>query len=72
MWLVKILPNNAVCHLGIDLLQRHQRLYHEPVWAGDGGRAAAAVQAGEADRAVAVGHDTPFEAKPCFTIIASA
>src|SRR5436853_5203636 len=64
MWLLKNLPNNVLCHVGI----RHG-------FKGTNGcvtnqcvggvmalaEAAAAVRAGEADRAVAVGHDTPLE-----------
>jgi 3-oxoacyl-[acyl-carrier-protein] synthase-1 len=64
MWLLKNLPNNVLCHVGI----RHG-------FKGTNGcvtnqcvggvmalsEAAAAIRAGEADRAVAVGHDTPLE-----------
>jgi 3-oxoacyl-[acyl-carrier-protein] synthase-1 len=64
MWLLKNLPNNVVCHVGI----RHN-------FKGTNGcvtnqcvggalavaESAAAMHAGEADRMVAVGHDSPIE-----------
>jgi 3-oxoacyl-[acyl-carrier-protein] synthase-1 len=64
MWLLKILPNNVVCHVGIrhNFKGANACITNQCV----GGvmavaEAAAAIRAGEADRAVAVGHDTPFE-----------
>jgi 3-oxoacyl-[acyl-carrier-protein] synthase-1 len=64
MWLLRNLPNNVLCHLGI----RHN-------FKGTNGcitnqcvsgalalmEAAFALRAGEADRVMAVGHDTPIE-----------
>jgi len=64
MWLLRTLPNNVLCHVGIrnrlkganGCITNH----------GVGGalaviEAAEAVRNGEADRALAVGHDTPIE-----------
>jgi 3-oxoacyl-[acyl-carrier-protein] synthase-1 len=69
MWLLKNLPNNVLCHLGI----RHN-------FKGTNGcitnqcaggvlavaESAAAIRYGEADRAVAVGHDAPLEPETVF------
>lgn len=64
MWLLRILPNNVVCHVGIrhNFKGTNACITNQCV----GGalavaEAAEALRAGEADRAVAVGHDTPFE-----------
>ena len=64
MWLLQILPNNVVCHVGIrhNFKGTNACITNQAV----GGllavaEAAAALRAGEADRAVAVGHDTPCE-----------
>lgn len=64
MWLLKILPNNVVCHVGI----RHNFKGTNTCVTNQcmGGvmavaEAAEALRAGEADRGVAVGHDTPCE-----------
>jgi 3-oxoacyl-[acyl-carrier-protein] synthase I len=69
MWLLKILPNNVVCHVGI----RHSFKGSNACITNQcvGGvmavaEAAAALRADEADRAVAVGHDTPLEPETVF------
>lgn len=69
MWLLKILPNNVLCHVGIrhNFKGSNACITNQCV----GGvmavaEAAAAIRAGEADRAVAVGHDTPFEPETLF------
>jgi 3-oxoacyl-[acyl-carrier-protein] synthase I len=64
MWLLRILPNNVVCHLGIRHLFKGTNACITNQCVGGAmavAEAAAALRAGEADRAVAVGHDTPFE-----------
>jgi 3-oxoacyl-[acyl-carrier-protein] synthase-1 len=69
MWLLRNLPNNVLCHLGI----RHN-------FKGTNGcitnqcaggalalmEAAFALRAGEADRVMAIGHDTPIEPETVF------
>jgi 3-oxoacyl-[acyl-carrier-protein] synthase-1 len=69
MWLLKILPNNVLCHVGIrhSFKGTNACITNQCV----GGvmavaEAAAALRANEADRAVAVGHDTPFEPETLF------
>lgn len=69
MWLLRILPNNVVCHVGI----RHQFKGTNACITNQGvggimavAEAAAAIASNEADRAVAVGHDTPFEPETLF------
>ena len=69
IWLLKILPNNVLCHVGI----RHSFKGTNACITNQcmGGvmavaEAAAALRAQEADRAVAVGHDTPFEPETLF------
>jgi 3-oxoacyl-[acyl-carrier-protein] synthase-1 len=64
LWLLRNLPNNVLCHVGI----RHNFKGANACVTNHcvGGvlalaEAAAAIRAGEADRAVAVGHDTPCE-----------
>ena len=64
MWLLRILPNNVLCHVGI----RHQFKGANACITNHcaGGvlavaEAADAVRHGEADRALAIGHDAPFE-----------
>jgi 3-oxoacyl-[acyl-carrier-protein] synthase-1 len=64
MWLLKNLPNNVLCHIGIrhGFKGTNACVTNQCV----GGvmavaEAAAAIRAGEADRAVAAGHDTPLE-----------
>ena len=69
MWLLRNLPNNVLCHVGI----RHQFkganaciTNHCAGGALAVAEAAAAIRAGEADRAVAIGHDAPFEPETVF------
>jgi 3-oxoacyl-[acyl-carrier-protein] synthase-1 len=64
MWLLKHLPNNVLCHTGIRLGFKGTNgcITNQCV----GGalavtEAAAAIRAGEADRAAAIGHDAPIE-----------
>ncbi len=64
MWLLRTLPNNVVCHVGIRnrLKGTNACITNHSV----GGslaiiEAAEALKTGEADRAIAIGHDTPFE-----------
>jgi 3-oxoacyl-[acyl-carrier-protein] synthase-1 len=64
MWLLKNLPNNVLCHIGIrhGFKGTNACITNQCV----GGvlaisEAAAAIRTGEADRAVAVGHDAPIE-----------
>ena len=64
MWLLRHLPNNVLCHVGIRHGFKGTNACVTNQCAGGVmalAEAAAAVRAGEADRAVAVGHDTPFE-----------
>jgi 3-oxoacyl-[acyl-carrier-protein] synthase-1 len=69
MWLLKILPNNVLCHVGIrhGFKGTNGCVTNQSV----GGllavaEAAAAIRAGEAERVVAVGHDTPIEPETLF------
>jgi 3-oxoacyl-[acyl-carrier-protein] synthase-1 len=64
MWLLRSMPNNVVCHIGI----RHGLkgpnacvTNHSVSGSLAVAEAAAALRAGEADRALAVGHDAPIE-----------
>jgi len=66
MWLLRNLPNNVLCHVGIrhNFKGTNACITNQCV----GGimavaEAAAAIRAGEADRAVAGGHDTPIDAE---------
>ena len=64
MWLLRQLPNNVVCHLGIRHSFRGTNACITNQCVGGAmavAEAAAALRAGEADRAVAVGHDAPIE-----------
>jgi 3-oxoacyl-[acyl-carrier-protein] synthase-1 len=64
MWLLKNLPNNVVCHIGIRHGFRGTNACVTNQCVGGAlavAEAAAALRAGEADRAVAVGHDAPLE-----------
>ncbi len=64
MWLLRTLPNNVLCHVGIRnrLKGANACITNHSV----GGLLAAieameALRSGEADRALAIGHDTPIE-----------
>src|SRR4029079_1748257 len=64
MWLLRTLPNNVLCHVGIRnrLKGTNACITNHSV----GGtlaviEAAEALRKGEADRALAIGHDTPIE-----------
>jgi 3-oxoacyl-[acyl-carrier-protein] synthase-1 len=64
MWLLRTLPNNVLGHLGIRYMLKGPNTCitnHSCAGAQTVMEAAAALRAGEADRAVAVGHDTPIE-----------
>jgi 3-oxoacyl-(acyl-carrier-protein) synthase len=64
MWLLRILPNNVVCHVGIrhNFKGTNACITNQCVGGAMAvAEAAAVLRAGEADRAVAVGHDTPLE-----------
>lgn len=68
-WLLRNLPNNVLCHLGI----RHNFKGSNACITNHGvggalavAEAAAAIREGEADRAVAVGHDVPFDPETLF------
>jgi 3-oxoacyl-[acyl-carrier-protein] synthase-1 len=69
MWLLKILPNNVVCHVGIRHRFKGANACITNQCVGGAmavAEAAAAIRADEADRAVAVGHDTPIEPETLF------
>jgi 3-oxoacyl-[acyl-carrier-protein] synthase-1 len=69
MWLLKILPNNVVCHVGIRHSFKGTNACITNQCVGGAmavAEAAAAIHAGEADRAVAIGHDTAFEPETVF------
>lgn len=69
MWLLRNLPNNVLCHVGIRHNFKGTNACITNHCAGGAmavAEAAAAVRAGEADRAVAVGHDSPFEPETLF------
>jgi 3-oxoacyl-[acyl-carrier-protein] synthase-1 len=64
MWLLRTLPNNVLCHVGInfDLKGTNACITNHSVSGMLAvAEALAALRAGEADRAVAVGHDAPIE-----------
>lgn len=64
MWLLRNLPNNVVCHVGIQYGLKGTNACitnHAVSGALAVVEAAAAIRAGEADRALAVGHDMPIE-----------
>ncbi len=69
MWLLKNLPNNVLCHVGIrhNFKGTNACITNQCV----GGllavaEAAASLRAGEADRITAIGHDAPFEPETAF------
>jgi len=69
MWLLKILPNNVVCHIGIRHNFKGTNACITNHCVGGAlavAEASEALRAGEADRAVAVGHDTPIEPETIF------
>lgn len=79
MWLLRTLPNNVLCHVGInfDLKGTNACITNHSV---SGLLAAAeslaALRAGEADRIVAIGHDAPIEPQTalyyhCLGLVAS-
>jgi 3-oxoacyl-[acyl-carrier-protein] synthase-1 len=64
MWLLRVLPNNVLCHVGIRHSFKGTNACITNHCAGGAlavAEAAAALRAGEADRMVAIGHDAPFE-----------
>ena len=64
MWLLRTLPNNVLCHLGIRYGFKGPNAcitHHAVSSALAVAEAAEAVRAGEADRAIAVGHHAPLE-----------
>jgi 3-oxoacyl-[acyl-carrier-protein] synthase-1 len=64
MWLLRTLPNNVLCHVGIRYgLKGANACVTNHVVGGALAvvEAAAGLRAGEADRAVAIGHDAPIE-----------
>jgi len=64
MWLLKNLPNNVLCHIGIRHYFKGTNACITNQCVGGVlaiSEAAAAIRTGEADRAVAVGHDAPIE-----------
>jgi 3-oxoacyl-[acyl-carrier-protein] synthase-1 len=64
IWLLRTLPNNVLCHIGIRYGFKGPNAcvtHHSVSGTLAVAEAAAALRAGEADRAVAVGHDAPIE-----------
>ena len=69
MWLLKNLPNNVLCHVGIRHMFKGTNACITNQCAGGVLAVAEAVESlrtGEADRIAAVGHDTPIEAETVF------
>ncbi len=69
MWLLRTLPNNVLCHVGIRYgLKGANACVTNHVVGGALAviEATAALRAGEADRAVAIGHDAPIEPQMVF------
>jgi 3-oxoacyl-[acyl-carrier-protein] synthase I len=69
MWLLKNLPNNVLCHVGIRYGFKGTNACVTNQCAGGVlamAEAASAIRSGEADRACATGHDTPFEPESVF------
>lgn len=64
MWLLRALPNNVLCHIGIRYALKGSNACitnHSVASSLAVGEAVAALRAGEADRAVVVGHDALIE-----------
>ncbi|MGE5668844.1 MAG: beta-ketoacyl synthase N-terminal-like domain-containing protein, partial [Betaproteobacteria bacterium] len=64
MWLLRTLPNNVLCHVGIrNRLKGSNACVTNHSVGGSLAviEAAEALKQGEADRAIAIGHDTPIE-----------
>ena len=64
MWLLRSMPNNVLCHIGIRHGLKGPNVCvtnHSASGSTAVAEAAAALRAGEADRALAVGHDAPIE-----------
>jgi 3-oxoacyl-[acyl-carrier-protein] synthase-1 len=64
MWLLRTLPNNVLCHVGIrNNLKGSNACITNHSCGGTLAviEAAEALRNGEADRAIAIGHDTPIE-----------
>ncbi len=64
MWLLRVLPNNVLCHIGIRYGFKGPNACvtnHSVSGALAVAEAAAALRVGEADRAVTVAHDSPVE-----------
>jgi len=64
MWLLRALPNNVLCHIGIryEMKGANACITNHSIGGSLAvGEAVAALRAGEADRAVAVGHDALIE-----------
>ena len=64
MWLLRSMPNNVLCHIGIRYGLKGPNVCvtnHSVSGSLAVVEAAAALRAGEADRALAVGHDAPIE-----------
>lgn len=64
MWLLRALPNNVLCHIGIRYGLKGANACitnHSVAGSMAVGEAVAALRAGEADRAVVVGHDALIE-----------
>jgi 3-oxoacyl-[acyl-carrier-protein] synthase-1 len=64
MWLLRSLPNNVLCHVGIrNLLKGSNACITNHSCGGALAviEAAEALRNGECDRAIAIGHDTPIE-----------
>ena len=64
LWLLTTLPNNVLCHIGIKYRFKGPNACitnHSVSGALAVAEAVAALRSGEADRALAVGHDTPVE-----------
>lgn len=64
MWLLQSLPNNVLCHVGIDNGFKGPNACfttHTVSGAIAAGEALAALRAGDADRALVIAHDAPIE-----------